>query len=477
MDTKKLRQKILDLAIHGKLVPQDPNDEPASVLLERIKAEKERLIKEGKIKRSKKRTKTSDTPHYENVPFEIPSSWEWTTINAISKSILYGVSESAKTNGKYRLLRITDIQNNNVQWDSVPYTDFDENKAKLYLLSDGDILFARTGATVGKSYLVQGLTEEAIYASYLIRVQTYDAVLPQYVKFYFESGYYWEQIEQGSVGVGQPNVNGTILGNLHIPIPPIHEQDRIVSELLKWIGIIDVIELGKTDLQTIIKQVKSKILDLAIHGKLVPQDPNDEPVSELLKRINPKAEITCDNAHYTQLPFEVPQNWSWTTLGKIGKWQSGSTPNRLNKDYYNGNIPWLKTGDLNDGYITHIPEYITEKALNETSVKLNPTGSVLIAMYGATIGKIGILTFPATTNQACCACEVFNGIDREFIFLFLLSHREEFIKMGGGGAQPNISKEKIINTYIPLPPFTEQKRIINVVNKIFAQLDAIMESL
>ena len=472
MDTKKLRQKILDLAIRGKLVPQDPNDEPASVLLERIKAEKERLIKEGKIKCSKKTAKTSDTPHYENVPFEIPSSWEWTTINDISKSILYGVSESAKTNGKYRLLRITDIQNNSVQWDSVPYTDFDENKAKSYLLSDGDILFARTGATVGKSYLVQGLTEEAIYASYLIRVQTYDAVLPQYLKFYFESGYYWEQIEQGSVGVGQPNVNGTILGNLYVPIPPIHEQFRIVSELSKWMGIIDIIENSQTDLQALIKQTKSKILDLAIHGKLVPQDPNDEPALDLLKRINPDF-TPCDNGHYTQLPFEVPQNWSWTTLGKIGKWQSGSTPNRLNKDYYNGNIPWLKTGDLNDGYITHIPEYITEKALNETSVKLNPTGSVLIAMYGATIGKIGILTFPATTNQACCACEVFNGIDREFIFLFLLSHREEFIKMGGGGAQPNISKEKIINTYIPLPPFTEQKRIINAVNKIFAQLEGV----
>ena len=181
--------------------------------------------------------------------------------------------------------------------------------------------------------------------------------------------------------------------------------------------------------------------------------------------------------HYPQLPFEAPQNWSWTTLGKIGKWQSGSTPNRLNKDYYNGNIPWLKTGDLNNGYITHIPESITEKALNETSVKLNPTGSVLIAMYGATIGKIGILTFPATTNQACCACEVFNGIDKEFLFLFLLSHRGEFIKMGGGGAQPNISKEKIINTYIPLPPFAEQKRIVNTVNVLFTKLDDIMESL
>ena len=476
MDTKKLRQKILDLAIRGKLVPQDPNDEPASVLLERIRAEKERLIKEGKIKKSKA-SKTSDTPHYENVPFEVPSSWVWTTVDTIAKSILYGVSESAKTCGKYRLLRITDIQNNNVQWETVPYTDFDTNKAESYLLNDGDILFARTGATVGKSYLVQGLKEEAIYASYLIRVQTYDAVLPQYVKFYFESGYYWEQIVQESVGVGQPNVNGTILGNLNIPIPPIHEQSRIVSELSKWMGIIDVIEQRKIDLQTVIKEAKSKILDLAIHGKLVPQDPNDEPASELLKRINPKAEITCDNGHYQNMPFEVPQNWSWTTLEKIGKWQSGSTPSRLNKDYYNGNIPWLKTGDLNDGYITHIPEYITEKALNETSVKLNATGSVLIAMYGATIGKIGILTFPATTNQACCACEVFSGIDKEFLFLFLLSHREEFIKMGGGGAQPNISKEKIVNTCIPLPLFAEQKRIVNAVNKMFALLDTIMEGL
>ena len=140
--------------------------------------------------------------HYENVPFEIPESWCWTTVSAISKSILYGVSESAKACGKYRLLRITDIQNNNVQWNNVPYTDFDSNKAESYLLNDGDILFARTGATVGKSYLVQGLTEKAIYASYLIRVQTYDAVLPQYIKFYFESGYYWEQIEQESVGHG-----------------------------------------------------------------------------------------------------------------------------------------------------------------------------------------------------------------------------------------------------------------------------------
>ena len=173
----------------------------------------------------------------------------------------------------------------------------------------------------------------------------------------------------------------------------------------------------------------------------------------------------------------IPKNWVWGKLGQIGKWQSGSTPSRLNKYYYGGNIHWLKTGDLNDGYVTNIPENITEKALNETSVKLNPQGSVLIAMYGATIGKIGILKFPATTNQACCACDVFDGIEKEYLFYFLLSHREDFIKMGGGGAQPNISKEKIVNTYIPIPPQSEQKRIITVIRNTFSILDTIMENL
>ena len=460
MDTKKLRQKILDLAIHGKLVPQDPNDEPASVLLERIKAEKERLIKEGKIKRSKKRTKTSDTPHYENVPFEIPSSWEWTTLGEVF-TLQAGKNITAKD--------ISDKEDSEHRFPC-----YGGNGLRGYVCSynrNGRFpLIGRQGALCGNINFAEGL----FYA-------TEHAVV---VETYCKTNVEWAvhslihlNLNQYATSTAQPGLSVSTINEVLIPLPPIEEQGRIVRCLNKWDTLIDQIEQGKVNLEAIIKQAKNKILDLAIHGKLVPQDLNDEPASELLKRINPKAEITCDNAHYTQLPFEVPQNWSWTTLGKIGKWQSGSTPNRLNKDYYNGNIPWLKTGDLNDGYITHIPEYITEKALNETSVKLNPTGSVLIAMYGATIGKIGILTFPATTNQACCACEVFNGIDREFIFLFLLSHREEFIKMGGGGAQPNISKEKIINTYIPLPPFTEQQRIINAVNKIFAQLDTIMKSL
>ena len=235
------------------------------------------------------------------------------------------------------------------------------------------------------------------------------------------------------------------------------------------------------------KALRQKILDLAIHGKLVPQDPNDEPASVLLERIRAEKErlikegkikrpkktnTTSDKPHYENVPFEVPSSWVWTTLGEIGNWQSGATPSRLRKDYYGGNIPWLKTGDLNDGYISDIPEYITETALKETSVKLNPKDSVLIAMYGATIGKVGILSFPATTNQACCACTDYL-VKKMYLFYFLLANREKFIAMGGGGAQPNISKEKIVSTLIPLPPKQEQSRIVEGIEHWLSLVDCI----
>ena len=236
------------------------------------------------------------------------------------------------------------------------------------------------------------------------------------------------------------------------------------------------------------KALRQKILDLAIHGKLVPQDPNDEPASVLLERIkaekehlvkegkikrSKKSAKTSDTPHYENVPFEVPSSWVWTTLSEVGTWQSGGTPSRSNKSYYGGNIPWLKTGDLNDGLISNIPESITEEAVANSSAKINPTGSVLIAMYGATIGKLGILTFPATTNQACCACIEYEVVAQMYLFYFLLSQRTAFIEKGGGGAQPNISKEIIVNTYIPLPPLSEQHRIVAEIKKWFTLIDQI----
>ena len=406
--------------------------------------------------------KRSDTPHYENVPFEIPSSWVWTTVNAIAKSILYGVSESAKTCGKYKLLRITDIQNNNVQWDTVPYTDFDTNKAESYLLNDGDILFARTGATVGKSYLVQGLKEEAIYASYLIRVQTYDAVLPQYVKFYFESGYYWEQIVQESVGVGQPNVNGTILGNLNIPIPPIHEQDRIVSELSKWMGIIDVIEQGKIDLQTVIKEAKSKILDLAIHGKLVPQDPNDEPASELLKRINPAAEITCDNGHY-------PLGWCKTQLKYIADYVNGRAFKP--EEWETNGIPIVRIQNLND---EAAPYNKSSKSYEEKY--LIHEGDLLFA-WAASLGTYIWEKGDAWLNQHIFKVIPFVFMDKLYLYYSLESLIKDFYKESHGSGMVHITKKKFEDIECFVPPLSEQQRIVAKIEELFSILDKIKKAL
>ncbi|ASM67181.1 restriction endonuclease subunit S [Bacteroides caccae] len=473
MDTKKLRQKILNLAIHGKLVPQDPNDEPASVLLERIKAEKERLIKEGKIKRSKKPVKTSDTPHYQQVPFEVPDSWTWTTLGEISN---YGdcnnVSIIDIATDEW-ILELEDLEKDTASIIQMLSKKERNIKGVRHKFDKGDVLYSKLRTYLNKVLVAP---KTGYCTTEIIPFNSYCGISNFYLCHVLRSAYFLDYTQQCGYGVKMPRLSTNDACKGMIPLPPIAEQQRIVVEIEKWFALIDQVEQDKVDLQTTIKQTKSKILDLAIHGKLVPQDPNDKPAIELLKRINPDF-TPCDNGHYPNFPFDIPKKWNWVTLGEIGKWQSGSTPSRLNKDYYNGDIPWLKTGDLNDGYITHIPEYITEKALNETSVKLNPTGSILMAMYGATIGKLGILTYPATTNQACCACEIYTGIEKEFLFYFLLSHRADFIKLGGGGAQPNISKEKIINTYIPLPPSEEQKRIVNAVNDVFAQLDVIMESL
>ena len=455
MDTKALRQKILDLAIHGKLVPQDLNEEPASVLLERIKAEKDRLIKEGKIKRSKKSAKTSDTPHYENVPFEVPDNWVWTTVNDISKSIIYGVSESAKSEGKYKLLRITDIQNNKVDWETVPFTDFDDDKVASYILYDGDIVFARTGATVGKSYLIKGLNQKAIYASYLIRVQTSDLILPEYVKLFFESGHYWEQIELSSVGIGQPNVNGTILGRLNIPLPPFAEQKRIVIEIERWLSLIDQIEDGKDNLQSTIKRTKSKILDLAIHGKLVPQDPNDEPAIELLRRINPDF-TPCDNGHYTQLP----DDWTIAPMQVLCSLVDGDKQNGIER--INLDVKYLR-GERD--------------AKTLTSGKYVTANSLLILVDGENSGEVFRTPIDGYQGSTFKQLLINGNMNEEYVLQVINFHRKVLRESKVGSAIPHLNKKLFKAIEVPIPPYKEQQRIIKAINNAFMALDIIKESL
>jgi len=231
-----------------------------------------------------------------------------------------------------------------------------------------------------------------------------------------------------------------------------------------------------------IKKLRELILELAVRGKLLPQDPNDEPASELLKRMEAeKAKLIAEGKIRKGKPlpsiiedeklFELPHGWEWVRLGTLGEWGAGATPARSNSKYYGGDIPWFKSGELSADYISQSEETVTELALKECSLRANSVGDVLIAMYGATIGKTAILSVPATTNQAVCACTPFNGIANRYLLLLLKALKPNFIGQGAGGAQPNISREKIIATITALPPLDEQHRIVAKVDELMALCD------
>ena len=345
--------------------------------------------------------------------------------------------------------------------------------------------------------------EDGICTSEIVPFKMYSNIVPEYIVMILKSPFFDSYINSVTYGVKMPRAGTETMINLYIPLAPINEQKRIINIISELEPLIDKYKLVEEKLyelnSNIKEQLKKSILQYAIEGKLVPQDTDDEPASILLERIREEKQKLIaegkikkdknesiiyrrDNSYYEkcgskilcideEIPFYIPDNWEWTRLGNIGEWKAGSTPSKSNMDYYkNGSIPWLLTGDLNDGIIGDIPNKITEKALNETSVKLNPSGSILIAMYGATIGKLGILSFPATTNQACCACNVFQPFYNLYLFYFLMANKTHFVKQGEGGAQPNISREKIVKTLIPVPPISEQERIVNKLKELKALL-------
>ncbi len=438
MDTKKLRQKILDLAIHGKLVPQDPNDEPASVLLERIKAEKERLIKEGKIKGSKKSAKASDTPHYGNVPFEVPSNWVWTTLGEIF-TLQAGKNITAK-----------DISAK--QDKDHCYPCYGGNGLRGYVSNynkEGHFpLIGRQGALCGNVNEANGkfyATEHAVV------VDTYCKTnIPWVINTLL-----YLNLNQYATSTAQPGLSVSTINDVMIPVPPLEEQQKISQSIKKWFSLIDQLEQGKSDLQTVIKQTKSKILGLAIHGKLVPQNPNDEPASELLKRINPKAEITCDNGHYPQLP----DGWCKCRLEDI-------------VEYEQPQAYIVNSTDYDDRYLT--PVLTAGKSFvigytNETEGIYQNTPCIIFDDF-TTDSKL--VDFPfKVKSSAMKILKVADDIEIEYVAMFM-----NITRLIG-----DTHKRYWISEYsklcIPIPPKEEQKRIINAANAMFEKLDAIMESL
>ncbi|GKH83688.1 restriction endonuclease subunit S [Phocaeicola dorei] len=483
MDTKALRQKILDLAIHGKLVPQDPNDEPASVLLERIKAEKERLIKEGKIKRSKKSAKTSDTPHYENVPFEVPESWVWCRLDDIVCELKYGTSEKSSSVGKIAVLRMGNITNvGTIDYSNLVYSSNDED-IEQYSLEKNDLLFNRTNSSewVGKTAIYKE-EQPAIYAGYLIRIKPL-LISPDYLNTVMNSGYYRDWCyDVKTDAVNQSNINAQKLSQLMIPIPPLKEQGRIVAEMDKWISLIDIVKNGKGDLLTVIKQAKSKILDLAIHGKLVPQDPNDEPPIELLKRINPDF-TPCDNGHYTQLP----DGWCVVTLKDLceninGLWKGKKEPFVNVGVIRNANFTKdFKLDYSNIEYIDVEQRTFAKRHLENGDLIVEKSGGSDNNPVGRTIlyeGKSGVFSFSNFTMALRTRNN--NIVLSKFLYYYILAKYQKgdmrLMQTQTTGLR-NLILDKFLSMPIHLPPLSEQKRIIDRIETIFTSLDMIMGSL
>ena len=476
MDTKKLRQKILDLAIHGKLVPQDPNDEPASVLLERIKAEKERLIKEGKIKKSKKSTKASDTPHYEQVPFEVPGSWVWCTLGdlAFYKKGPFGSSLTKamfvpKSNDTYKVYE----QKNAIQKDNTlgSYFITKEKYDSLigFAIQPYDIIVSCAG-TIGETYVLPQNSQEGIINQALMLIRLYSREIEQFYLLYFDF-ILKEEAYKESKGTAIKNIPPfDVLKGFHIPLPPISEQQRILKEIEHWFSLIDIIERAKDDLQTTIKQAKSKILDLAIHGKLVPQDPNDEPASELLKRINPKAEVTCDNGH----KWKLPQSWCWAKGRQIFLPMKSTKPH--NDEFLYIDIDSI---DNKRQIINKIKSIKTANAPSRAS-RYTQKGDVVFSMvrpYLRNIAKVSVDGCIASTGFYVCS--PIDDLNSEYCYYLMISDYvvtglNQFMK---GDNSPSINKSHIDEWLFPLPPFPEQQRIVQKIEKLFSLLDHIKKSL
>ncbi len=262
-----LRRFILDLAVRGKLVQQDENDEPAEKLLEKIKLEKEKLVKAGEIKK----IETFGLPDQQSLEI-LPKTWQWTRLATISREIRYGYTASSdKSLTDVRLLRITDIQNSSVEWSTVPGCEISERDVKQYKLEQSDILIARTGGTIGKSYLVTEVPVVAVFASYLIRVKPARELFDQFLKLFLDSSVYWLQLQDGSRGTGQPNVNGQTLGKMLVPLPPLEEQRRIVAKVSELMTICDTLETELYNQEL----GQQQLLEAVLHHALTPMTETD----------------------------------------------------------------------------------------------------------------------------------------------------------------------------------------------------------
>ena len=440
MNTKTLRQKILDLAIHGKLVAQDPDDEPASELLKRIKAEKEQQIKEGKIKKSKK-TKTT------SVPFEIPSSWEWTTLGEISN---YGCCENipvAEIGENDWVLELEDIEKDTARIAQIRLKQDRDIKGVRHKFTNGDVLYSKLRTYLNKVLVAP---HNGYCTTEIVPLHSYCNVSTYYLSHVLRSGYFLDYTQQCGYGVKMPRLSTNDACNGCIPLPPLTEQQRIVAEIERWFALIDQIEQSKATLQATIAQAKKKILDLAIHGKLVAQDPDDEPASELLKRINPQAEQMYEE--------ELPKGWSGCNFEQMFN-QISSKPYQILQSQIKstGLYPVVsQSSNFIEGYS------------NETNVFKNDHSVVIFGDHTRNVKFIDF-DFIVGADGVKILKPIFDPKYSYYFVLYASLHIQD------KGYSRHFGQ--ILKFHYLLPPLAEQKRIVKKIEELFGVLDTIQQAL
>ena len=521
MDTKALRQKILDLAIRGKLVPQDPNDEPASVLLERIRQQKQQMVKEGKLK-PKDIKKDSvifvgeDNLHYEKfadgsvkciedeIPFDIPGSWAWARTKTVSVDLPYGTSKKSNSSGKVAVLRMGNLQDGEIDYSDLVYSSDEEDIEKYYLL-ENDLLFNRTNSAewVGKTSIYRGDTP-AIYAGYLIRIRT--PLCGEYLNAVMNSVYAKNYcIRVKTDAVNQSNINAQKLGTFLVPVAPIKEQHRIVTSFKRTFEFTQCIQSGKKELSALIQSAKAKILDLAIRGQLVPQDPADEPASVLLDRIRTEKEELIrqgkikrdkkesvifrgeDNSYYLRTGElvesledwdfeELPDSWSVCCLGELC-------------DY--GNCTNIDTADIADSaWILDLEDIEKDSGVVLQKVRQGERnagstkhrfhkGQVLYSKLRPYLNKVVLADEDGYCTSEILPLEFERNILPQYARYFLMS--PAFLRYANkcsyGVKMPRLGTTDGKKAIISVPPVKEQKRIIMAIELAFAQLASIAENL
>lgn len=539
---KKLRELILDLAVRGLLVPQDPNDEPASMLLEKNAAEKELLVKEGKIKKQKPLPQIRE----DEEPFELPNCWEWCRLPDVG-DLARGKSKHRPRNdpalyvhGEFPLVQTGDVSRSNglIETYTAMYNETGLAQSKLWPKGTMCITIAANIADTGILGFDACFPDSVV--GYIPHLRDVDV---RYFDYFIRTAK--NHLEKFAPSTAQKNINLEILSALLVPCPPEAEQHRIVAKVDELMVLCDQLEqqqensikahqtLVETLLSSVtnapgnlaltakdggntksagavsgaaqawtriadnfdtlfttehsIDQLKQTILQLAVMGKLVPQEPTDEPASVLLKKIAAeKEQLIIDGKIKKQKallpisevekPFDLPVGWEFERIGMFGVVGTGSTPSRANPEYWHpAEFNWVSSGETSELFVDATKEKVSALALKETNVSLYPPGTLIVAMYGQgkTRGQITELLREAGTNQACAAIRLIQDSKqhKNYVKLYFRKAYDELRKQAAGGAQPNLNVGKISNTILALPPIEEQHRIVTTVDELMVICD------